>query len=45
MLITAQQSIALASAWGGGLDDTNYRVVGGKPVVIDAGDIEKDDLG
>ncbi|MFD8556060.1 hypothetical protein ACFV1N_02080 [Streptosporangium canum] len=27
------------------LDDTNYRVVGGKPVVIDAGDIEKDDLG
>ncbi|GAA3821148.1 hypothetical protein GCM10022226_46780 [Sphaerisporangium flaviroseum] len=27
------------------LDDTNYRVVGGKPVVIDAGDIEKHDLG
>ncbi|GAA3469738.1 hypothetical protein [Nonomuraea roseola] len=26
------------------LDDTNYRVIGGKPVVIDAGDIEKDDL-
>jgi hypothetical protein len=27
------------------LDDTNYRVIEGKPVVIDAGDIEKDDLG
>lgn len=27
------------------LDDTNYRVIGGKPVVIDAGDTEKDDLG
>ncbi|MEV7011925.1 hypothetical protein [Streptosporangium sp. NPDC051022] len=25
--------------------DTNYRVVEGKPIVIDAGDIEKDDLG